>query len=134
MPRPEPKYFLLGPELTVFTGVTKRMPSGVATTPAASKLQCGLKINQAGIGADQRFCPEVILFYPAKPVARQRRYIVLYQRFQPDIAGLCHQDRAQADVQILCPGPGFTDMRKLTCKSRSGIYFKQQFRQIYWRE
>lgn len=33
MPRPEPKYFLLDTELTVFTGVTKRMPSAEATSP-----------------------------------------------------------------------------------------------------
>lgn len=32
IPGPEPKYLRFGPELTVFTGVTKRMPSAEATS------------------------------------------------------------------------------------------------------
>lgn len=33
IPRPEPKYLRFGPELTVLTGVTKRIPSAEATSP-----------------------------------------------------------------------------------------------------
>ncbi len=62
------KIFLLGPELTVFTGVTKRMPSAepLRHHPSGQQAPVWTENQPAGIGADQRFCPEVILFYPAK--------------------------------------------------------------------
>src|SRR5271157_4199231 len=98
-----PKYFGLGPALTVRTGTTKRRPSAEATSPPPQACASGIfawaSTNRA-VGADQGLGPDVVLLDPGQPAARQRRGIRTDQRFQADVARLGQQHGAQADREV----------------------------------
>jgi hypothetical protein len=52
--------------------------------------------DERGIGGDQGFIADVVLFDPEQPIASEGWHIVAYQRFGIGVAGLSPQDRAQA--------------------------------------
>jgi len=51
-------------------------------------------------------------------------YANLHQWLQADGAGLCHQDRTDADRQIGGPCPALGDVSELVGEARSGVDIK----------
>jgi len=45
-------------------------------------------VHEPSVGSDNRFRPQVILFYPTQAMAGQCGYLVFDQGFQPDITAV----------------------------------------------
>jgi hypothetical protein len=71
------------------------------------------------------------LLDPTEPAPRQGGDIGAYNRFKPNVAGLCEQDRTETDRQVCHPRRPFTDMGKFMGEPGACMDFEEHLRQIY---
>src|ERR1035441_22401 len=111
---PTPKYSGDGRSYRDRTGTTNRIPSAEATSPPPQSAVISIRpweVHQARRRRADALAVEVALLRPDQPMLGQRRYPRLHHRDQPDVAGPRHQQRGQADVQIIATGLRPGDVR-----------------------
>ena len=103
----------------------------VAAAPGLGERDAVLGGDQRGVGAGQRFGPDVVLPHPAQSRPAQCGRVEPDQRLEPRIARLGQQHGADAGGDVAGPCAALAGMGEPVGKTGAGLHLKQQLGQIY---